>query len=37
MKQKTCLSGMLMPKDILKMWQMQWKRQKKKYLSQIGG
>lgn len=37
MKQKMCLSGMLMPKDILKMWQMQWKRQKKKYLSQIGG
>ena len=34
---KNCLSGMLMPKDILKMWQMQWKRQKKRFLSQIGG
>lgn len=30
MKQKICLSGMLMPKDILKMLQMQWKRQKER-------
>lgn len=34
---KTYLSGMLMPKDTLKMLQMQWKRQKKRFLSQIGG
>lgn len=34
---KPCLPGMLMPKDILKMLQMQWKRQKKRFLSQIGG